>query len=187
MLQFEPRRIEQKRHFGLQMNGPHLRLIAVFTLLLGVRITRAQSAPISPDHPWNGATGMRSSPPRPAPNLAPNPLKPYTLAELIDLAEQHNPETRVAWENAKARAADLGIAKASLYPTLAAAALAQSVRDNILFAPFFYRRLHHIRFRQTLAGGGCQSKQSCGSELSLQRHPPQDHLPGHGGILSIAQ
>jgi outer membrane protein len=140
MLQFEPRRIEQKRHFGLQMNGPHLRLIAVFTLLLGVRITRAQSAPISPDHPWNGATGMRSSPPRPAPNLAPNPLKPYTLAELIDLAEQHNPETRVAWENAKTRAADLGIAKASLYPTLAAAALAQSVRDNILFAPFFYRQ-----------------------------------------------
>jgi outer membrane protein len=140
MLQFGPRQIEQKRHFGLQMNGSHLRLVAVFTLLIAARITRAQSAPISPERPWNAATGSRSSPSRPAPDYAPDPLKLYTLPELIDLAERHNPETRVAWENAKGRAADLGIAKASLYPTLAAAALAQSAREDILFAPFFYRQ-----------------------------------------------
>jgi len=140
MLQFGPRQIEQKRHFGLQMNGSHLRLVAVFTLLIAARITRAQSAPISPERPWNAATGSRSSPSRPTPGYAPDPLKLYTLPELIDLAERHNPETRVAWENAKARAADLGIAKASLYPTLAAAALAQSAREDILFAPFFYRQ-----------------------------------------------
>jgi outer membrane protein len=140
MLQFGPRQIEQKRHFGLQMNRSHLRLVAVFTLLLAARITCAQSAPISPEHPWNASTSSRFSPPRPTSDFAPDPLKLYTLPELIDLAEQHNPETRVAWENAKARAADLGIAKASLYPTLAAAALAQSARENILFAPFFYRQ-----------------------------------------------
>jgi hypothetical protein len=29
------------------------------------------------------------------------PDKPCVLAELIHLAEQHNPETRVAWEEAK--------------------------------------------------------------------------------------
>ena len=51
------------------------------------------------------------------------------LPELINLAEQNNPDTRVAWENAKARAADLGISKATLYPTLAAVAVAESVRD----------------------------------------------------------
>ena len=37
--------------------------------------------------------------------------KTYSLAELIDLAEAHNPETRVAWEGAKAEAAALGIAR----------------------------------------------------------------------------
>ncbi len=58
---------------------------------------------------------------RSAPAVAPDPSKTYTLPELVNLAEQNNPETRVAWENAKARAADLGISKASLYPTVAAA------------------------------------------------------------------
>ena len=38
-----------------------------------------------------------------------------SLAELIDLAEAHNPETRVAWENAIAEAAALGIARSELY------------------------------------------------------------------------
>jgi outer membrane protein len=49
--------------------------------------------------------------------------KTYTLAELVDLAESHNPETRVAWEPARAQAAALGIARSELYPTLAAAAV----------------------------------------------------------------
>ena len=39
-----------------------------------------------------------------------DPAKLYTLPELIDIAEHNNPDTRVAWENAKARAGDLGIA-----------------------------------------------------------------------------
>ena len=39
----------------------------------------------------------------------------------------------MAWENAKARAADLGVSKATLYPTLAALALADSARVDILF------------------------------------------------------
>ena len=63
----------------------------------------------------------------------PDPAKIYTLAELVDIAEQNNPGTRVAWENAKALAADLGVSKATLYPTLAALALADSARVDILF------------------------------------------------------
>jgi outer membrane protein TolC len=58
----------------------------------------------------------------------------------VNVAEQNNPETRVAWENAKVRAADLGVSKASLYPTLAALALAQSDRTNIFFSPDFIRQ-----------------------------------------------
>ena len=63
----------------------------------------------------------------------------YTLAELVDLAESHNPDTRVAWENAKARAEFLGIAKSALFPTISAVAIARTVRQNDLYAGGFYR------------------------------------------------
>jgi outer membrane protein len=49
----------------------------------------------------------------------------YSLVELIDLAESHNPETRFAWERARSQAATLGVARSELYPTLAAVALSQ--------------------------------------------------------------
>jgi outer membrane protein len=54
----------------------------------------------------------------------------YTLAELVDLAESHNPETRVAWQEAKTRAEFLGIAKSALFPTISAVALARTLRVN---------------------------------------------------------
>ncbi len=79
-------------------------------------------------------------PPRHVPVFIPDPSKIYTLPELVDVAEQNNPETRVAWQNAKARAADLGVSKATLYPTLAAVALADSNRTNIFFTPNFIRQ-----------------------------------------------
>ncbi len=69
-----------------------------------------------------------------------DPSEVYTLPELINLAEENNPETRVAWQNARARAAEVGIAEAELYPTLAATAIAQSARNNVFFAPNFYRQ-----------------------------------------------
>jgi hypothetical protein len=37
-----------------------------------------------------------------------DPERTYSLAELIDLAQAHNPEMRVAWEQARARAAARG-------------------------------------------------------------------------------
>jgi outer membrane protein TolC len=47
-----------------------------------------------------------------------DPVHPYTLAELIDIAEHHNPSTRVVWERAKQKAGELGLAKSSYYPEL---------------------------------------------------------------------
>lgn len=47
----------------------------------------------------------------------------YSLAELIDLAERNNPRTRIAWERARQRADELGIAKSSYYPVLAGEAI----------------------------------------------------------------
>src|SRR6202046_2031022 len=100
-----------------------------------------QQAPTVPDRPWNGAPEMRPVvPPQHSPAFIPDPSKIYTLPDLIDVAEQNNPETRVAWENAKARAAELGISKASLYPTLAAVALADTNRSQLFFYPDYYRQ-----------------------------------------------
>jgi outer membrane protein len=64
----------------------------------------------------------------------------YSLAELIDLAERHNPETRVAWERARAQAAALGLARSELYPTLAAIALSRTNRAEIFFVTSFFRQ-----------------------------------------------
>ena len=66
--------------------------------------------------------------------------KVYSLAEMIDLAEAHNPETRVAWEGARAQAASLGIARSQLFPTLAAVALAGVERHEAPLGPQFYRQ-----------------------------------------------
>jgi outer membrane protein TolC len=63
--------------------------------------------------------------------------KTYTLSELIDLAEAHNPETRVAWERARSHAAALGIARSELYPALAAAAVSETERDQVFFGDRF--------------------------------------------------
>ena len=67
-----------------------------------------------------------------------NPVNVYSLAELIDVAESHNPETRVAWERARAQAANLGLARSELYPTLAAAALSRTSRGEAFFGNRFY-------------------------------------------------
>ena len=69
-----------------------------------------------------------------------DPARTYSLAELVDLAESHNPDTRVAWERARAQAAALGIARSELYPTLVAVALSQTTRDEILFGSDFIRQ-----------------------------------------------
>jgi outer membrane protein len=47
----------------------------------------------------------------------------YSLAELIDVGERNNPQTRVAWERAKQQAKRLGIEKSEYFPLLAATAL----------------------------------------------------------------
>jgi outer membrane protein len=54
------------------------------------------------------------------------------------LAEAHNPETRFAWERARAQAAAVGIARSELYPALAAAALTETNRNQAFFGNRFY-------------------------------------------------
>jgi outer membrane protein len=62
-----------------------------------------------------------------------DPVHPYTLAELIDVAEDHNPSTRTIWERAKQKARELGLAKAAYYPELEGLAV---FGDERLINPF---------------------------------------------------
>ena len=62
-----------------------------------------------------------------------DPTHTYSLAELIDLAERNNPRTRIAWERARQRADELGIAKSSYYPVLAGQA---AFADQRIINPF---------------------------------------------------
>ena len=64
----------------------------------------------------------------------------YSLVELIDWAETHNPETRLVWERARAQAATLGVARSELYPTLAAAAMSELTRGDAFFGSNYYRQ-----------------------------------------------
>lgn len=47
-----------------------------------------------------------------------DPKKSYTLPELVDLAQRHNPSTRIAWETAVQAAASTGMTESQFYPTL---------------------------------------------------------------------
>jgi outer membrane protein len=49
--------------------------------------------------------------------------KVYTLPDLIDLAEQLNPATRAAWQNARQALALVGASKSAYYPFLSLAAV----------------------------------------------------------------
>jgi outer membrane protein len=130
-----------RRRCGLEMKCIHERVIAIFIMLHAPLAALSQQAPAAPEQPWQATPKTQPSVPPPhVPTFVPDPLKIYTLPELVDIAEQNNPDTRVAWENAKARAADLGVSKASLYPTLAALALAQTYRIDLFFSPDYYRQ-----------------------------------------------
>jgi outer membrane protein TolC len=103
----------------------------------------AQDAPSSPDHPWQGPGEQRieaDAQKLPHTRFSIDPAKTYSLAELIDLAESHNPETRVVWERAHAQAAALGIARSELYPALSAVALSSVDRAEIPLGSEFYRK-----------------------------------------------
>jgi outer membrane protein len=103
----------------------------------------AQSPPISPDGPWHSGGEQQIEDDAKhfsEPGYSIEPDRMYSLAELVDLAETHNPETRVAWERARAQAAALGVARSELYPTVAAFALSQTSRAEVPLGSQFYRQ-----------------------------------------------
>jgi outer membrane protein TolC len=129
--------------FQASLSSAPSRATILFFLLIVSHRAFAQRAPGSPDHPWHApderkieeeTKRVRST------GFVIDPGKTYSLPELIDLAESHNPETRFAWERARAQAAALGIARSELYPTLTAAALSEIERSEILIGDVFARQ-----------------------------------------------
>ena len=77
--------------------------------------------------------------------------KEYTLADLIDLAEQLNPATRTAWQNARQALALVGISKSAYYPFLSLAAAAGYER---FFVPFPKIEVSQAAIKKALTSGG---------------------------------
>lgn len=121
-------------------------LVAIMALALcGCATSALDMAPPAPDHPWSptvdasGAlTAGRSAtlatpsqgyvlPPNPAvgglPGAAIDSSRVYSLADLIDLAESTNPDTRIAWNSARNAALAAGIARSTYLPRISATAL----------------------------------------------------------------
>src|SRR5215510_11775717 len=122
----------------MRVQGTYVGLIL---LLICADWSFAQAAPDSRDRPWASPAGQqfaRDAQHLPDSRLKIDPAKVYSLAELIDFAEAHHPLTRVAWENASARAAAFGIARSELYPTLAAIAFSGVSREAVPFGSAFF-------------------------------------------------
>ena len=117
---------------------------AILLALLFCRVYAvAQEAPPSPNQPWHSADERRlqgEASSLHSPEIPLDSNRNFSLGELIDLAETHNPETRFAWERARAQAATLGLARSELYPALTATALSQFTRGNAFFGANFYRQ-----------------------------------------------
>src|SRR5499433_4250101 len=102
-------------------------------LLSIVLLAGCAEMPVSIRAPYSAASPSYSAPWHPPPTVtvnrlqmvanrrAPVPVDPdavYGLADLIDFAHRTNPETRRAWEEARAAAAQVARAEAAYYPTL---------------------------------------------------------------------
>jgi outer membrane protein len=97
------------------------------------------TAPPAASQPWN-SSGYREPSSISTTNadfahqlgipVTPDPDKTYDLVSLIDLAQQANPQTRIAWEQARVQAAQLGIADSDKYPMLAFLASGGYSRDT---------------------------------------------------------
>jgi outer membrane protein len=128
------------RHPKHELSLLHWTTVISF-FVLSTQTLPAQTAPVSPDHPWytSAERSVEADAPQiPDSRFAINPAKTYSLPELVDMAETHNPATHDAWERARAQAASLGITRAELFPTLAAIAVSQTSRQQAFFGNRFY-------------------------------------------------
>lgn len=108
---------------------------ALLCVFLNSTACVGQHAPASAALPWNPPA---VAVPREEAPFTIDLTRDYSLAELVDLAEEHNPETQVAWQRAKAAAATAGIARSAFLPTLSAFAIGNSLQQGIILQDGFH-------------------------------------------------
>ena len=146
MRQCSPNLAMQERDYELLMRTDRVtfrHLLALLVLVAAATCLVAQSAPSTPDRPWTSTYEQQIETANTAyhsPAFTVDPNKVYSLPELIDLAEEHNPQTRFGWERAKAEAAALGVARSEWYPVLGAIASGQVDRFALLLDSNFIRQ-----------------------------------------------
>ena len=108
----------------------HCRKMALLAILplAACATDQLDLAPFTPDRPWVIPPTSNPLPPpgrQAVPALAGNavsidPTRRYDLADLIDIAQHANPETRVAWEQARQAALAVGLTETSYVPQISA-------------------------------------------------------------------
>jgi outer membrane protein len=119
------------------------RRFVIVQLFLAIAIANGRNdPPPSSDRPWappelpkyeGELAGRSRTETEGNSKISINPRKVYGVAELIDIAQRNNPETRVAWEHARQAAAAVGLSESAYYPYLAASAAAGYDRAFIPF------------------------------------------------------
>lgn len=122
-------------HAHPHRRGSRLPGLAAAVFFVSAHACLAQHAPSSATHPWTSNVPARAAA---TPEYTLDPAHSYSLAELIDLAEQHNPETRAAWQRAKVAAADLGISRSAFLPALSAFALGEHTQQGVVLSDGFH-------------------------------------------------
>jgi outer membrane protein len=118
-------------------------VIGAVLLLLSMPSIAKGQAPSAPERPWKAPAGIEArqhSAVEQDPRTQIKPGHAYTLPELIDLAERHNPSTRAAWQSARAAGDRVGIARADLLPSISAVMLTNTSRSGVLFNQSFVRQ-----------------------------------------------
>jgi outer membrane protein len=118
------------------------RIVIALTTVIALRVSAADLslAPPAPDKPWplptpaeiaarasvviHGPLGPRADAMEQAESVPVERDRRYSLAELIDLAQRINPETRGAWEQARQAALAVGLVESSYAPQLSIEAIA---------------------------------------------------------------
>ena len=151
---------------GTEVKRNHKRMLRVGThskviLLAAISRLFAQSPALSPDRPWHSPEERQviSDAQRlHYQSLRIEPDRAYSLAELIDLAEAHNPETRVVWESARAQAAAL-------------------VRENLAFAA------EAVRLQRLSAEADLRSHSAAVRRFGRRRNTFRFASSGHVQVL----
>jgi outer membrane protein len=117
-------------------------VLSILGTILSFTPLFAQSPPASPNRPLHSPEERilagEGKHYRQIASLPPSG-KAWSLAELIDFAESHNPETRVSWESAIAQGEAVGIARSELFPLLSAAVIAGVQREEVPLGIQFFR------------------------------------------------